>query len=452
MQQRMFDALSEQVIFEPPQFSSTVTEVRRLGLECLHEILQFSAHTLVTGWETIFKILSSACVPSSNSPSLSPRSRSDQSEASARPRLFLPSPLFKPNISLLRIAFQSLTLVCDSIDTLSPDNLRLCVTTLGQFGTQTDTNMALTAAESLMWGVSDSIQSKRKDSEKEPIYSNLWMFLLSELLRLCADHRTEVRNGSIQTLFRSLQLYGATLSPEMWTECLDTIIFALFDSLSSSIGKLHAESVASSNVVAPTSTPKEWFDTKSLAFQLVGSVFSEFLVSHIIRLASFTDIWQRFVTHVTQAALSDDRSVATAALRSLESSISASRTEEPDLEEISRAARETAWSSLEAVGSAVANRRGTSEALPTEVGAALPPFSQASLLALADVIRILYVFNGDQWELGRLRQMMFILKGIMTYTKSPEYRPDVDKLTPVQVSPYTIGGHKFIYVGFNSQR
>ena len=450
MQQRVFDALSEQVIFEPPQFSITVTEVRRLGLECLHEILQFSGHTLVTGWETIFKILSSTCIPRFNSPSLSPQSPSDQIESPARLRL-LPSPLFKPNVSLLRIAFQSLTLVCDSIDALSPDHLRLCITTLGQFGTQPDTNMALTAAESLMWGVSDSIQSKRRDSEKEPIYSNLWMFLLSELLHLCADGRTEVRNGSIQTLFRSLQLYGATLSPKMWTECLDTIIFPLFDSLSSSIAKLHAEAISSSEVVAPAAIAKEWYDTKSLAFQLVGSVFSEFLLSHIIRLASFADVWQRFVTHVTQAALSDDRSVTTAALRSLESSISASRTEELELQEISTAARETAWTSLEAVGSAVANRRETSEAPPTEVGVA-PPFSQESLLALADVLRILYVFNGDQWELVRLRHMMFILKAIMTYTKSPEYRPDVDKLTPVQVSVSATDGHGFIYFVFNSQR
>ncbi|KAF8340513.1 uncharacterized protein EI90DRAFT_3279123 [Cantharellus anzutake] len=434
MQQRMFRALSEQVIFEPPQFSFTVTEVRRLGLECLHEILQFSAHTLVTGWETIFEVLSSVCIPPPSYSPLppSPRSPSDQAESSSRPRPPpLSSPLIKSNASLLRIAFQSLTLVCDSIDALSPDNLRLCINTIGQFGTQPDTNIALTAAESLMWGVSDSVQSKRKDSDKEPVYSSLWMFLLSELLQLCADLRTEVRNGAIQTLFRSLQLYGATLSPEMWTECLETIVFALFDSLSSSIRKLHTDLSTSSNTAVLAIN--EWYNTKSLAFQLVGSVLSEFLISRIIRLPAFAKIWQRFITHITQAALLDNRIVTTAALRSLEASINASRTEAEDLQDASRTAREAAWSSLEAVGSAVANQREASGAPPTEIGAT-PPFNQDSLLALADVLRVLYVFNGDQWELGRLRQMMFILKAIMTYTKSPEYRPDVDKLTPVQLA------------------
>jgi len=57
---------------------------------------------------------------------------------------------------------QSLTLVCDSVSSLSPEHLRLCITTLAQSGWQLDTNIALTAAASLLWSISDAIQAKRK--------------------------------------------------------------------------------------------------------------------------------------------------------------------------------------------------------------------------------------------------------------------------------------------------
>jgi len=40
---------------------------------------------------------------------------------------------------------------------LSPEHLHLCISTLGQFGRQADTNITLTAAESLFLGVLDAI-------------------------------------------------------------------------------------------------------------------------------------------------------------------------------------------------------------------------------------------------------------------------------------------------------
>ena len=64
---------------------------------------------------------------------------------------------------------------------------------LGQFGQQVDTNIALTAAESPFWGVSDTIQTKRREVDHEPAYSTLWVHLCFEILRLCADARSEVR-------------------------------------------------------------------------------------------------------------------------------------------------------------------------------------------------------------------------------------------------------------------
>jgi hypothetical protein len=215
VQRRVLDVLAQQIVLDsspPGAASSASMELRRMGLETLHQILQASGHTLLIGWETIFEVLGSVCRPA------------------AAPQYAPPSPRGRPPplgylqekgySSLIKIAFQCMTLMCDALAALSPEHLRLCISTLGQFGRQADTNIALTAAESLFWGVSDAIQAKRREAAEEPAYSALWMHLLLEILGLCADARPEVRMGAIQTLFRTLQLYGATLSLETWDECV----------------------------------------------------------------------------------------------------------------------------------------------------------------------------------------------------------------------------------------
>ncbi|KAI0280939.1 hypothetical protein BGY98DRAFT_961421, partial [Russula aff. rugulosa BPL654] len=74
------------------------------------------------------------------------------------------------------------------------------------------------AAESLFWGVSDTIQTKRRKVDYETAYSALWVhrqFCLKYYI--CA--RTRGLGGAhaaIQTLFRkTLQLYDAILSLEI---------------------------------------------------------------------------------------------------------------------------------------------------------------------------------------------------------------------------------------------
>ena len=156
--------------------SSTNMDLRRLGLETVHQILQASGHTLLVGWETIFEVLGSVCRPAPSDPA----------------SFLAPSEPSTPRGRPTAIAFQCMTLMCDGLSALSPENLRLRISTLGQFGRQADTNIALTAAENLLWSVSDAIQAKRREADHEPAYSALWMHLLLEILRLCADARPEV--------------------------------------------------------------------------------------------------------------------------------------------------------------------------------------------------------------------------------------------------------------------
>ncbi|TBU23332.1 hypothetical protein BD311DRAFT_674190 [Dichomitus squalens] len=442
VQRRVLDVLALQVVPEPTgaAINTTSIELRRMGLETLHQILQSSGHTLVVGWETIFEMLSSVCRPVPAPPSATPAS-SPSIQALGKNR---PPPLAYLNeknyTSLVKIAFQSLTLVCDSLSSLSPEHLRLCISTLGQFGRQADTNIALTAAESLLWGVSDSIQAKRRDEDKEPEYNALWMFLLLEVLGLCTDARPEVRVGAIQTLFRTLQLYGATLSLETWNECIWKVTFPLLDSITASIRRSSSEDAVPAEESAAPATPApdlQWDESKILALQSIGSIFQDFLPSKIMRLESFTKAWSVFVEHIQDSWMNDNRSITAPALRCMEKAIKALSTAE-DLKPRAMEALDVAWRACDVMGNVVADWNASSPAAKSESSAMsmTKPLTQESLMAYVDVIRCTRSMGRGledcEWPLERLSRFMTILKGVLTYPNSPDFRPDIDALSPVQ--------------------
>ncbi|KAH9955064.1 hypothetical protein BC827DRAFT_1238876, partial [Russula dissimulans] len=66
----MLDVLSQQIMLSGTTSSSTTMELRRFGLETLHQILQASGHTLLVGWETIFEVFGSVCRPAPSDPAL----------------------------------------------------------------------------------------------------------------------------------------------------------------------------------------------------------------------------------------------------------------------------------------------------------------------------------------------------------------------------------------------
>ncbi|KAF9267021.1 hypothetical protein L218DRAFT_955496 [Marasmius fiardii PR-910] len=468
VQRRVLDVLAKQVVPDQPSTlsagglgGSTTVELRRMGLDTLHQILQSSGHTLVVGWETIFFMLESVCKPPPR-----PISRSNSMDSAISTPLASPvkrskplplgmgAPSEKSHTALIKIAFQSLTLVCDSVSLLSPTHLRLCITTLGHFGRQADTNIALTAAASLLWSVSDAIQAKRKDAEQEPEYSELWMFLLTEMLGLCTDPRPEVRDGAIQTMFRTMQLYGATLSLETWDQCVWKITFPLLDDLTEEIrarvGTGPSDDGSTSALVTELSTTgaksvaseQAWDESKIMAFQSIGSIFHDFLVSKIIHLETFTKAWDVFTTHVQDAVLLDNRPISTPALRCLERVVKAASTSSSIKEsrEPTTYAWRRVWESLDVIGGFILKKSGPGSCTPTnadtEPQIGLPkPFTQESLVAFVDVIQCTRALSrqleGQEWPLERLTRLMAILKGVLTYSNSPDYRPDIDALPPL---------------------
>ncbi|KAJ6531650.1 hypothetical protein DFH09DRAFT_1409114 [Mycena vulgaris] len=151
VQKCVLDVLAQQVV---PDYlvvggsTTTSVELRRMGLETLHQILEASGHALVVGWETIFQILASVCKPppparTASLDSISVLSSPSSPVLRTKPMpLGLGNPSEKSYTALVKIAFQSLTLVCDSVSSLSPSHLRLCISTLGQ-----NTSRALDGAE-----------------------------------------------------------------------------------------------------------------------------------------------------------------------------------------------------------------------------------------------------------------------------------------------------------------
>lgn len=427
VQRRVLDVLAQQVIPDSAlplhQQTSTSLELRKMGLETLHQILQAAGHTLVTGWEIIFQMLESVCRPAFSTSSILEhhpaqsvkfQSADSVSILSGPPSpavrtkplpLGLGNPTEKSYSSLVKIAFQSLTLVCDAVSSLSPAHLRLCISTLGHFGHQADTNIALTAAASLLWSVSDAIQSKRKNVDEEPEYSELWMFLLLEVLGLCTDSRAEVRDGAIQTLFRTMQLYGATLSLETWNQCIWKVTFPLLDALTAEIRHLSEEPQGHD-------TEHAWDESKTLALHSVGAIFTDFLVAKIMLLDSFTKAWDVFVGHIEETILLDDRNVSAPALRSLEKGISAFLSAEGVLRVRVAESLERVWSGIDMLGTA-ATRRYTSQEDATN--SPHQPFTQESLIAYVDVIQSTRKTSkgadGKEWDLARLTRLMEILKG-----------------------------------------
>ena len=440
VQRRVVDAFAAQTMLEGG--TNTVIDIRKMGLETLHQILQSGAHAFVEGWETIFDMLGSVCKPISNPP-LTASSIGTQSQDSLSPTLSSPStprarppplnvyPNDRSMLPLIRIAFQSLTLVCDNLAALSPDQLKLCVTTLGLFGRQTDTNIALTAAESLLWAVSDSIQLKRKDAEQEPVYSALWMFLLLELLRLCTDARPEVRGGAIQTLFRTLQLYGSTLSLETWEECMWKVVYPVVESITASMRQAAALSSPDASGDSSSPSSKAWDDSKILALQSLGGIFHDFEVEKIVHLESFERVWDRFLELVQDSFANDNKPISSAALRCLERAVKAfSPAGDPELVKV---ACEKAWDAWAAMGALLIESGG----VPSGRKQPISVFSQECLVAYVDAVKALRVWSkqlrGSEWDLERLTRLAAILKAVLTYSHSKDYRPDVDALTPVQV-------------------
>lgn len=258
------------------------------------------------------------------------------------------------------------------------------------------------------------------------------MFLLSNLLNLARDARQEVRDAAITNIFRSISMYGATLSKETWEACCWQIVFPLIDDISSTIQhrNLRAaddeEAMKEETVPQPNGPPirlvdKQWDTSKQLALTSTGDVFFEYL-PQIVKTSRYEDIWRSFVDHIHRSFVDDRPAPASAAMQALEKVLTVSL----DMADASRIASswEYAWSMWDSIGTAI---ESNASAINDD-----KLFTQINLESFIRVVLPIYTPPYIAFDLSRIQRLLAVLKTVLLYSRSPDYRPDVDGLMPLQ--------------------
>jgi hypothetical protein len=423
---------------------------------------------------------STLAVPESESPKLR-RVSSDMMAA----------PGSKASMGLVRVAFSSLQLICtDFLSLLNPDSVRQCIATLGCFCTQKDDlNISLTAV-GLLWNVSDFVLTKKQELEKSgsvedtsrPLnksdYSierkiegdatprrlnNLWMLLLFQLSKVCVDSRPEVRNGANQTLFRTVGMNGNLLDTHTWHACIWEILFPLLDAVK--LAAIEARKLEESQ--AATGTPdtdrdsvgfmmhhsrntaeKQWDETKVLVLLGTSGIFHDFL-DQLTELNDFADAWVLLLAHLEDSTLRSGAEVSLASIKSLKNitTLAKSDTESKRID-----LWQKAWQTWERIGLGIATGEQTS---PSDVGESLYGanidtksftasleesnrlsisncFTQDTLITLVNTFTDLYPALKSEFGLQEIQRLLSVLRQMMIYSNSPQYRPDIDHLSPLQ--------------------
>jgi hypothetical protein len=260
------------------------------------------------------------------------------------------------------------------------------------------------------------------------------MFLLHQLLGLCQDGRQEVRDGAIATIFRSISLYGSTLSKATWDATLWEVVFPLVEAVSTSIQNHNRDSSSSpddgEDLVSQSNGPpirlvdKQWDDSKTLALKSTGNVFFEYLPK-IVKTARYEETWAAFIGHIKRSFIEDRPQVATAAMQALEKVLSVSL----DGGEASRIASswEVAWAAWDEIGHSIV-------ALSNSQTPGGKTYTQVNLEAYVRVALPIYTPPYITFDLSRIHRLLAILKAVLTFARSPDYRPDIDSLTPLQAA------------------
>ncbi|EXJ82137.1 hypothetical protein A1O1_08206 [Capronia coronata CBS 617.96] len=227
---RCLQALSDQLDFLYGEQSnihgSIELEIHKICLEALESMLSHSGETLGNGWPMVFKILSMTFVKRDGREPVGDVS-ADQTE----------SPEEKAQI--LRVAFRSVQLIAsDFLSVLNPRSFVRLARLLQDFGSQPyDLNVALTST-TLLWSLASQVLAQVEkidltfmpsldmvpqhlDLRREPPGpSILWSVILVELVELCKDGRSDIRNAAIKILLKLLEASGDSLSSKAWSMTL----------------------------------------------------------------------------------------------------------------------------------------------------------------------------------------------------------------------------------------
>ncbi|TGZ79709.1 hypothetical protein EX30DRAFT_308428 [Ascodesmis nigricans] len=405
---------------------ATEVEIHHAGLEGLNAILEHSGQSLVDGWDIAFDIIDSVFDSSQTwkrGRSLQLMATPEDTEIEARP---------SRSVRLIRSSFSSLELICsDFLASLPTSCVLVLIDALFAFCSQKDDlNISLTTI-TFFWNVSDFLQTRddqeaatkgdeltaqaknemdllaiveRKDVDP---HSALWMLLLLRLTGLSTDHRAEVRNGSIQTLFRIFDTYGDQLGPQGWSSCLEIVVFKMM--------KMDPKDMAVS--ISEKAERKQWDDTIKLVLGGIGTLYSNYL-DVFSQQTSFRNTWIVFVRYLETLLSWRSHEVSTSVFDVLSRVLE--KVESP--QKISTESTQDVWTlwSSQSVKLVSDNIERTGNG------------TQETLTSYINSFKSIYALLQPTLTVDTVRQTLEIIKECILFPDAPPYFRDIDTLTPLQ--------------------
>ncbi|KAL5042201.1 hypothetical protein BDW71DRAFT_190514 [Aspergillus fruticulosus] len=287
--------------------SASIVEVHEQSLETLENILEQYAETFVQCWTAVFGLISS--VFGEPSPEEC-RGRPEDVEGNKR-MLIADSP------RLIQVAYKSLQLIASDFLSQLPPPCRLdLVESFSKFALQQEVfNISLTITSSF-WNVSDFLHDQTgrfsienyvdltvseeglttlaKASDLSASSNGLWLLLLSRIVDITTDSRSEVRNCAIHTLLRIFDAYGQQLSPKAWCLCLNRVLFRMLEQIEvTSTSKLSND--------GRDSEAKAWTETAVLVIKGICDLITNYFET-IAKDDRFDQSWERLLGHFQKLA------------------------------------------------------------------------------------------------------------------------------------------------------
>jgi hypothetical protein len=274
----------------------------------------------------------------------------------------------------------------------------------------------------LLQQISDYLRMRREKDAQDPEVSQqlnqLWMTLLSELLRLCQDERAEIRDAAVKFLFHGLFTHSSFLMPEDWKRCLWDVILPLLKSI---------------RLLNGGPSTKQIDDSQVLVFNAVGQLCRDFL-ARITLVEEYREFISATIGQFQEAFLTSRSDVATTAINNLNHIATASAALNPQEEEKKAPLDftiEEVWKAWIAIGAELQKRANQT---PSGQATEANPLTQQNLQAFIEALAPLLALKSIRSSLEAHKQILGILKTALTWTASPEYRPDVDTVTPLQAA------------------
>ncbi|EPS40721.1 hypothetical protein H072_5374 [Dactylellina haptotyla CBS 200.50] len=383
-------------------------DIHKSALEALTTMLEQSGENLKAGWGILFSIMNTAFKPPVEGKTFRPAGKS---------------------IRLLKTSFASLQLICtDFLGLLPIDCVLVLIDTLYSFCAQVDDlNISLTTI-TYFWNISDFLQRQKTDKESEHDFPNtdkelldavrtqgsstsmvLWLILLLRLAEITKDPRSEVRNGSIQTLFRIFDSYGHILGPKAWGSCLNIVVFKMMSTTETLLQEGNL----------PPSERKQWDETVVLILKGTSNLYTNFLNVFQL-LSSFDKIWSTYIQYLRHLlgwrSFEVTKTVYKELARLLEKATVS--------EEISVLSKRQAWDLWALQGRNLVE--GVEEGSHNN--------SQETLTAFINAFKPLYKLMGPILETTDVQQALGVFRDCMLYPELPAYFFDVETLSALQAS------------------